>query len=59
MFSQNAQNAQNLVVYSSAIGQLVSKLAAAAATLDNDFLRKIPREKFRTKINTPRARENV
>jgi hypothetical protein len=30
-----------------------------SATLDNNFLRKIPREKFRTKINTPRARENV
>ena len=41
------------------IGELVSELAAAAATLDSDFLRKIPREKFRTKINTPRARENV
>ena len=41
------------------IGHLVSKLAAAAATLDSDSLRKIPREKFRTKINTPRARENV
>ena len=41
------------------IGHLVSNLAAAAATLDSDSLRKIPREKFRTKINTPRARENV
>jgi len=30
--------------------------AAAAATLDSDSLRKIPREKFRTEINTPRAR---
>ena len=33
--------------------------AAAAATLGSGFLRKIPREKFRTKVNTPRARENV
>jgi hypothetical protein len=33
--------------------------AAAAATLDSDFQRKIPREKFRAKINTPRARKNV
>jgi hypothetical protein len=31
-------------------------LAAAVATLDSDSLRKIPREKFRTKINKPRAR---
>jgi hypothetical protein len=38
---------------------LVSKLATAAATLDSDFPRKIPREKFRTKIYTPRSRENV
>jgi hypothetical protein len=28
-------------------------------TLDSDSPRKIPREKFPTKINTPRARENV
>jgi hypothetical protein len=34
-------------------------IAAAAATLDSDSLRKIPREKLRTKINTPRARANV
>ena len=33
-------------------------LAAAAATLDSVFLRKIPREKFRTKINKPRARDS-
>ena len=33
-------------------------VAAAAATLDSDPIRKIPREKFRTKINAPRAREN-
>ena len=31
----------------------------SAATLDRDLLRKILREKFRTKINTPRERENV
>ena len=29
------------------------------ATVDSDSLRKISREKFHTKINTPRARENV
>jgi hypothetical protein len=34
-------------------------VSKTAATLDSDFLRKIPREKFRTEINTPRARENV
>ena len=33
-----------------------AQAAAAAATLDSDSLRKIPREKFRTEINTPRAR---
>ena len=33
-------------------------VAAAAATFDCDPIRKIPREKFRTKINAPRAREN-
>ena len=37
----------------------ITKLAATAATLDSDFLRKILHEKFRTKINTPCARENV
>ena len=31
------------------IGQLVSKLAAAAATLDSDFLRKIPRARARAR----------
>ena len=30
-----------------------------STTLDSDSRRKIPREKFHTKINTPRARENV
>ena len=30
-----------------------------STTLDIESRRKIPREKFRTKINTPRARENV
>ena len=30
-----------------------------STTLDSDSLRRIPREKFRTKINIPRARENV
>jgi hypothetical protein len=32
---------------------------ALAAALDIDFLGKIPCEKFLTKINTPRVRENV
>ena len=36
-----------------------AQASKSAATLDSDPLRKIPREKFRTKINTPRARENV
>ena len=36
-----------------------AQASKSAATLDSDSLRKIPREKFRTKINTPRARENV
>jgi hypothetical protein len=30
-----------------------------STTLDSDSQRKIPREKFRTKINIPRARGNV
>ena len=33
--------------------------AKVATTLDSNFLREIPREKFLTKINTPRVRENV
>jgi uncharacterized membrane protein len=43
------------------LGKLLSKVAAAAhaATLDSYFLRKIPSEKFRTEINTPRACDNV
>jgi hypothetical protein len=40
-------------------GNSDGKGAVNVATLDRDFPRKIPREKFRTKINTPRARENV
>ena len=41
--------------------ELLSKVAAAAAaaTLDSNSQRKIPREKFRTKINTPRARKRT
>jgi hypothetical protein len=31
----------------------------SSTTLDSDSLRKIPREKFHTKINTLRPRENV
>jgi hypothetical protein len=38
--------------------EIQASMAAAAATLDSDSLRKIPREKFRTKINKPRARDS-
>jgi hypothetical protein len=42
----------------SKVAAIATNLAATAATLDSDSRRKIPREKFRTKINTPRARDS-
>jgi hypothetical protein len=46
-------------LHGGSLSKVAAALAKAAATLDSDPLRKIPREKFRTKINATRARANV